>query len=514
MISGTRTRPLLLGSALTLSLAGMASAQTQAQNQGQTEVQIRQEAIASLAAECQDLVERLEVDGNMVPGDQADRVMSALNDNDVELCVTVVADLDAAAQAGTAEAEAQAGVTATDTDSATATDTETEQVTESVTMQTEAVVEGAARVVVPEPEVDVQVPPPEVTVREQSPSVSVAQGADSIEVQQEQPRVAVQIPEIIVQVDIPAPSIFVRTSNPDVQVSQNDPQVEVVQGEPQVSVRQPEPELDVDLDVAEDESGNELVPGQVQESAEASEGAQTVVEGEVETADTQPRVNIVQPEGEPDVTFEEARPEITYQGAEPQVTVEFAQQPTVRISQTGAPTVTFETDEQRQERREASAAQPQQTQGEEQTAGAEMAQDEEADVDAAVGVIAADIDTEMNAEQEATDETMTADSSAGMQGQRVTVADVLAMEVVGADGDELGNPEALIEHGDSFAIVVSAGGFLGLGQTEVAIPLERVSMVNGQLVLSNMTEEQISDAQSIDYQNGVELAPEDQVMIQ
>lgn len=58
----------------------------------------------------------------------------------------------------------------------------------------------------------------------------------------------------------------------------------------------------------------------------------------------------------------------------------------------------------------------------------------------------------------------------------MTVGDVLGMIVYGPDGDRIGEIDYVVPHGDGYAGVIGIGGFLGLGEYTVAIPLEEFQL--------------------------------------
>jgi hypothetical protein len=559
MVHKSIARGALMGTALTLSLAGLARAET--------EIVIHEDQVAGLSDNCVVLVEAIQGNNNMVPDDAEENILMALNNNDAQECAQLSEAMLDPTAADTQAADAEMVEEETDTEMASETevleDTEVEreqaEVTEQTTVQEEAVVEGVARVTVPEPEVDVEVDPPEVTVRKAQPEVSITEQAAEIELRQEQPNVTVQIPEIIVQVDIPAPSIFIRTDEPSVEVAAGDPQIEVQQSEPRVTVRQPEPELAVDLDVDEEADMEATETADV----DATGGA-TEVDGDVTTERDAPVVRMVEAEGEPTVRYQAAQAKVNYEGAQPNVSVEFTQEPTVQISQVGQPTVTYETTEEREQRRQAEAegvavdgdTQMAATDGEamlenteEELAEAgntveEGVEEELAEVDNALdgagdemaaaegeelpeaGTLAATDEANVDGVNEdiaatnplATDEAPMADeqmaeTDMAAAGDVMTVGDLLVMEVVDVNGEGLGSPDAFIETGNGVAMVVSTGGFLGLGDTQVAIPMDHVSIQNGAIVLQTMTEEEIENSRDIDFQNGAELDAETQVRL-
>ena len=419
----------------------------------QSPIDINEDALAEKSQECQMLATayRDAADPSVISRDD---VVTAVNDDRTEECATLEDRLMAQAQ--------------TSEDSTEASDTETENVSERVDLSQDATIQGEAEVTVPDPNVDVQVPAPTVNVTKQQPQVSVTGQAADIQVNQKRPTVTVEIPEIIVRVDNPAPDVYVLNPNPDVSVSTADPQVDVEQGDPQVEVTQADPELNVDLGV--DANGD---PAQAQATTDTSDadGSQAQnVEGDTAVSQDEPTVEIVQAEGEPQVNVDQSEPNVSFEGAEPQVSVTIAKQPTVEIQQSGQPNVVIETPQERQQRLDEQQASQEQGEPAQQNAEAETA-----------------------------------------GGSEMAVRDLMNMEVVTVDGEDLGNPEAFVELEGEPNLILSSGGFLGLGVKEVPVRMSRVTMEGDRLVVESMTEDDVEAASDFEYDSNVVLA-DDQVI--
>ena len=439
---------IILGTAMSLAVAGGASAATN--------INLDRNVIPNLNEACQSLAQEIRDRNNSVPDDHSEMILEALNNDDPDACMQAEETLASADQVE---------------DRDTAQTETSDEVTERVELEEQATIEGQAAVMVPEPEVDVQVDAPQVTVRKAQPEVSVQEQAARIQVEQPQPTVDVQIPEIVVRVEVPAPRIFVQTDEPMVEVASANPQIEVTQGEPRVTVRQADPELRVDLGVTSE--GEEAQPGEPQMAEDMEAGDQDNMNrgGDVDVASNEPQVEFVEPEGEPQVSIASAEPQVEFRGSEPNVSVSFTQEPTVEIAQIGEATVTFETAEERE------ARQNQQAQ-----AGGDAEQQQ----------------AQAEGEQQMPE----------TEGQMILVGDLLDMEVIGADGEDLGEPEALIERDGQLLLVIEEGGFLGLGQNAVAVPFDRIAMNldEEKLQLQNLTEEEIEAASDFRYDSSEEVA--------
>ncbi|MBZ4689290.1 MAG: hypothetical protein JG765_541 [Cereibacter sp.] len=440
----TQIRVWLLGTAMTAALAGPSAAQAPAL--------MSEEEMANLVEEC-----RLVADDYAQLGDEQiitrEEMTRILTLNQATECDTVRQRL-------------------TQEDSAVATD--------EVQLEQQAVIEGQAQVRVPDPQVDVQVPPPQVTVRKAQPQVQISEQPTDIQVRQEQPRISIEVPQILVTVEIPAPTIYIRSSQPDVQVSNADPEVEVVQGDPQVSVRQGDPELTVDLDVDQDADAAETATTQAQGAAdqaaagEAQAGMTSRTEGNVRLGTGEAQVEMVQPEGEAEYNYTQAEPQVSFEQAEAQVTVSMPDQPTVELVTVGEPSVTFETKEERQARRQQEQQQQQQAAG------------------------------QPAAEQQAGQQQAGQQPAAGLP-QTVTVGQLMDMRVVGAEGEDVGTPHAIVGEGDQVMLVLRDGGFLGFGGREIGIPISRVMFGGDHLQLSTMTAEEIESAGGFEFDDNARL---------
>jgi sporulation protein YlmC with PRC-barrel domain len=75
----------------------------------------------------------------------------------------------------------------------------------------------------------------------------------------------------------------------------------------------------------------------------------------------------------------------------------------------------------------------------------------------------------------------------------MTVSDLTEKDLTGSNNDEVGDIARVVESNADKKqhLVISRGGFLGLFETEVMIPLENVAAKGDQIVLRNVSEEQL-----------------------
>lgn len=295
----------------------------------------------------------------------------------------------------------------------------------------------------------VQQPAPSVRVDQASPTVTVQQPQPNVTVRQPQPEIVVRQPQPTVTVDIPQPEIVVRMPEPDVNVSMAEPQVQVNQPPPQVQVAQPDRQAQV----------------QVERSA--------------------PQVRVERSnQGEAKVTVQRAdqQPNVRYERAEPRVVVNQAR---------GEPQVRYE------RLAEGQQAQGRQVEGQQRQAQAPQPQPQ-ANNPAVPTDPSRMTPAEMRERAEVTgdradDPARTSQATgAGPAGRAIVASELMDMNLYNARGDELGDVERVVvgTRGDHH-IVIGAGGFLGIGERDVAIPLDRVAVRGDRLVIRGVTEDQI-----------------------
>lgn len=119
----------------------------------------------------------------------------------------------------------------------------------------------------------------------------------------------------------------------------------------------------------------------------------------------------------------------------------------------------------------------------------------DADVDAPMTAQSAP-ETELDAGVETTlmaDGDMTGNAFSGM-----TVAEIVGLNVLSAEGEDVGEIDYILSVDGGYEAVIGIGGFLGLGEYTVALPLERFSMVDGELQLDAATEAELEAMPEID----------------
>jgi hypothetical protein len=96
---------------------------------------------------------------------------------------------------------------------------------------------------------------------------------------------------------------------------------------------------------------------------------------------------------------------------------------------------------------------------------------------------------------------------------QVTAADLEGRDVITVRGEEIGEIEGIFQNGGSLYAVVAHGGFLGIGEDQIAIPAERIAVQGDQVILLGLTEEQLDQMPEYDFATDQEMAGSDVVEI-
>jgi sporulation protein YlmC with PRC-barrel domain len=201
---------------------------------------------------------------------------------------------------------------------------------------------------------------------------------------------------------------------------------------------------------------------------------------------------LVQP-GSPTVTVQQQRPEITVRQPQPVVTVNIPQpeitvrmpQPDVNVAR-GRPQVQVVPSEQAQVQVQPAGQQP-------------LIRYESAEprvvVNRAQG--APQVRVEAMAQDPA------GSSTAGRQVRQVSASALTAMDVMNGRGQQVGDVERLVRGEDKkIYAVVGHGGLFGLGEKQILLPVDRLMMHDGRLMIVGLTDEQIKAMPSYDAKAG------------
>jgi len=305
-------------------------------------------------------------------------------------------------------------------------------------------------------EVDVKVPEPDVNVSQDAPVVTVEQG---------QPEVTVQVPE---------PNVRVQQQAPIITIEQAQPQVTVRIPEPVVTVQVPKPKVDVN-------TGEPIV----------------------DLDQPEPVVKFVRPE--PKITIEEAEPKVTIENAEADVNVDEAGEAKVAVQQKEANVNVQQSDDA--------------------NVVVEEAKDPTVNIE---GSEAADVEVEQE-QARVLMEDFNADAQGNMSDedrkryqedvQRLPIFNLTAEELTGRSvatetGEDVGEIDFIGVRGDTIVAIIGVGGFLGMGENEVAIPVEKLILREDEVIVPGVTEERLesmpefNEAEVRILEPGIRLAEE------
>jgi hypothetical protein len=175
----------------------------------------------------------------------------------------------------------------------------------------------------------------------------------------------------------------------------------------------------------------------------------TVKQPEPNITVQQPAPEVIIEQPKPQVIVEQPKPEVTVQQAKPQVEVQQQGQPDVQVQQPGQPDVTV--------------VRP----------GAEQAQEEGAEPAVQPPATAAAVGEEQ--------------WYSGVRGE-----EIVGQTLYGTNGEEIGEIDHVVmsQGGSTPEALVGVGGFLGIGERNVAIPLNEIQM-EGDRLTTDMTKEAI-----------------------
>jgi sporulation protein YlmC with PRC-barrel domain len=90
----------------------------------------------------------------------------------------------------------------------------------------------------------------------------------------------------------------------------------------------------------------------------------------------------------------------------------------------------------------------------------------------------------------------------------LSVDDMMGKTVRGSDGESLGSVEDIIidpQSGEARQLVISSGGFLGIGEKQIAVDLANANLTSGEdgLVLPNMTQADVENMPEFEMEEGM-----------
>jgi hypothetical protein len=305
--------------------------------------------------------------------------------------------------------------------------------------------------------------------------VQIDQPEPQVLVSQKPPKVTVHIGKPVVTIRMPKPEIEVQMPDPEVQVEQMEPEIRVVMAEPELQVQ---------------DTQSESQQGQAEQQVDAN----VQYEGEA---------------GQPEIEVTTEEPEIRVEQQEPEINVTEGPQDGAGSESQQMATAGREPVEGRQggdgQQQAALGNESQEEQGSEQQrqAGERAMESESAapalqDTDQRMQQEAAAGGDAMHQQDEQDAGQQQAATDAGAF-QAMSASDLLGTEVVNEEGDTVAEIVDLVKDGETTYVVLSVGGFLGIGDKEVAMPIDRFEVGGDERVLlPGETEEELESMPSYD----------------
>lgn len=282
-------------------------------------------------------------------------------------------------------------------------------------------------------EVDVKVPDPDVNVSQKAPVVTV---------EQPQPEVNVAVPEPTVRVQQQAPIITVEQAQPNVTVRIPEPVVKVMVPQPEVDVETGEPVVDLDQ--------------------------------------PEPVVRFVRPE--PKITIEEAEPRIEVSEAKADVNVDEAEKAKVDVEQAEAKVNVQEADGANVVVDDAEKPEVKVVDGGKADVDVEQEQ---------ARVVMEDFNADEEGRMNEEDHARYQESVQRLPIFNLRVDQLVDRSIATESGEDVGEIDSVGKRGDTIVAIVGVGGFLGMGENEVAIPVEKLILREDEVIVPGVTEERL-----------------------
>lgn len=454
--------------------------------------------------------------------------------NEAEACVLMIEQVETTGGiTAQAQERGQGSDVVTDTESFTARD----RISQTVEIEQEAVVEGQVMVRQPIPEIGIEQGGPQIEVSQEPVGIDIQEQAAEVMIRQQPANVRVEIPQIRIMIDQPAPEVVITMPPPGVTLDRQQPKVSVNIPDPTVTVTQAEPEVTADVQ-ARFVSGDELAQLD-QEGRQPQIATQTErLDASGNTVDSSKQADVTVNKGEAEVAIQPPRdqgqvrvqaadPRVTFEQSEPNVEVSFAENPDVQVQQVGEPTVRIEregTDQAAAQGQQQAATQQQPQQGEQQAAAQPQGQGEQQPQDQAG--FTADVQAVEGEETEAEVARMTPEDTSRLLGveegsetamsaepMQVTAADLEGRDVHTLRGEDVGEIAGFASAGGQLYAIVSHGGFLGIGEDQIAVPADRIGMRGDEVILLGLTEDQLEQMPEYDFATDQEMVGTDVVEI-
>ena len=297
-------------------------------------------------------------------------------------------------------------------------------------------------------------PDPQVDVRQRAPLISVTDPEPSVRVNQGQPEIIVRQAAPQVRVQIPQPIITIDQPQPEIIVRMPEPDIAVTNPEPQVEVRMREPVINVEQP-------------EPQVSVQGGQGSES--SPDISLQQQEPEVQIQSNPNAAQIDVQREEPSIRYEQAEPNIQVDPQGEPDIRFSQSGEPNIRFE-----------------------------QAGDGVDGQDAGMAILML----------------QPGDDTAMGQPRPYNVTDIEGRSIANQRGQQVGDVDRLVRGADQCVyVVLTDGRTLGYGEDQVALPLDAMAVVNGELVLIGMEQADIAGIADFDTQGATNVGTTERVNI-
>ncbi|UWR21239.1 PRC-barrel domain-containing protein [Sulfitobacter sp. S190] len=292
----------------------------------------------------------------------------------------------------------------------------------------------------------------QVVVEQEDATVNVTVPDPNVEVTQGQPVVTVEQPQPEITVVVPEPTVRVRQQAPIITVEQAQPQITVVIPEPVVTVMVPKPQVDVD-------TGEPII----------------------DLDQPEPVVRFVRPE--PKITIQEAQPRIEFQQGEASVNVTASEAAEVNVTQEDAQ-VNVEQGDDANVSVTSEEAEVNVVDGGEADVQVEQMQ---------ARVVLEDFNADAEGNMSEEDRSRYQESVKVLPIFDRTAEDLIGRSVATETGEDVGEVDFIGVRGQTLVAIVGVGGFLGMGENEIAVPVEKLILRRDELILPEHTQSQLEN---------------------
>ena len=311
----------------------------------------------------------------------------------------------------------------------------------------------------------------------------------TLTIRQPSPQVTVQDPRASVTVQQPQPQITIRQAPPTITIQQPKPEIVVQMPKPDVNVRDRQPRVSVDVPKPQLEVAEQ---GRAQVQMQDREGTS---QDQVQFSGARPQVHY-QRTGEPRIVYPEAEgePNVRYQAIDQR---QSSGDRGDRGDQSKMTPQSGESEQSAQQAREQrNAAQHQRNAAEDQGSAASGGQQngqQSASREPTDDWIARAHELAREYDTGEAGTTGSADGSIEPQKSSIAVDRLVDMDVYNSRGQNLGEIDSVVMDSTSSRtyVVLAHGGFLGLFEDEVALPVDRLSFRGDRLVVAGLTEQEI-----------------------